>query len=539
MTIDFNVTPPTYTGDTDLQPFFSFDKSGGSTADKWNAIFDVGANKLLVKNGATITTSQVNGYAPGIIIKSTCELEVENGGRILVVSSNRNAGNILIQVNGHIIVNGEIRDEVTGTLGLPGSITATSKCGNFSVGTTGRIQDLGVDPGGNTISLLACGGDCFPGDMTISGLVRAFAHAHAQPLTENRPNIRVVAFNGSITINANTVEPLLDEFTVGGTRYDLWGGLLSWVRDNVNPGKVEVQAKFDITVNGHGADPTGAVRESFGAIAAVATASDAPGGLVDVRSLEGSIIGNDRAFDVSGRNRLATNFAHIRLWSKLNISLNRLGATNSFNPVVDASSPSVGDKGGTNELRAYSGGITVGANALVSAAVPAGSGSVQGVNLLTSCLGVTNNGTVNPTDVDGGDDAGVCAPAAPAALYTSCTELGGVFKGSDSGAGFSPVIPQRVELLQNYPNPFNPTTTIRFALPEPSRVRISVYNILGQEIARLVDGTVDAGYNQTVWDYRTTTGFTLSSGIYFYRLSAVTVESSKEFIQVKKMLLLK
>ncbi len=434
VTIDFNTAIPTYTGDLDLKPFFTYDKSG-STKDLWNAIFNVGAKKLLIKKGATITTSLVGGFAPGLILKGTCELEIEDGGHVVVNSFNKDAGDILIQFNGNITVNGEIRDEVNGTLGLPGCVTVASKCGDINVGQTGLILDLGVDPGACGITLLTCGESgqgcnvSSGGDIIVSGLVKAYAHAHSGNQTLNRPDIKVVAMNGAVTINANTSEPLYDEFQQAGTKFDIYGGLLSWVRDNVHPGKVEVQAKKDITVNGHGTDPTGPVRESFGAIAAIATASDAPGGLVDVRSIEGNIIADNRAFDVSGRNRLSVNYANIRLYAKLNIALTRSGANNNFNPVVDASSPSVGDKGGKNELRSYSGNITIGSNARVSAVVPLGQGSVQGINLLTSCLGITNSGTVQPADLVNGDDIGTCSPSQPTPLYTDCQSLGGLFDG--------------------------------------------------------------------------------------------------------------
>ena len=176
--------------------------------------------------------------------------------------------------------------------------------------------------------------------------------------------------------------------------------------------------------NGHGTDPTGPVRQSFGAIAAVATSSDAPGGVVDVRSIAGNIFGNNRAFDVSGRNRLVVsgvpkNYAYPPSAGKQNITLTRTGGFSNFNPVVDASSPTVGDKGGKNELRSFSGNIIIGTSALVSAAVPAGTGSVQGINLLTSCLGVIGTGTVTPAaTISGG-----CVPAAPAALYLTCASV--------------------------------------------------------------------------------------------------------------------
>jgi hypothetical protein len=419
VTVDLNPETPTCNDGTtsDLCGFFTWDKSDADPSN-WKAIFDVGAKKLLVKNGATITVVKAdpdggsNRRSPGIEIRSTCELEIENGGAVVVNSLNRQAGDILIQVDGNIVINGTVRNEVSGTNGMPGDITIATLCGDIIVGSTGLVETLGIDPGGSDINLLAC---CDGGDIFINGLVMARAHAHETPYTEaNRPNIRVAAFNGAVTINANTAEPLYDEYSLGGGNYDLWGGLLSWVTTNSMPGTVKVQALNDITVNGHGDDPTGAVRTSFGAIAAsIKGASDTQGGTIDMRSLAGNITATDRAFDVSGRYN---DNSLIRLWAAQNISLSRPGANATFNPVVDAHSTA--DKGGTNEIRAFQGGITIGTNALVSATgVPVA--TKNGTNLLTSCTGITNNGTVNPADLVPGDDSGVCDPATPEPLFNN------------------------------------------------------------------------------------------------------------------------
>jgi hypothetical protein len=84
-------------------------------------------------------------------------------------------------------------------------------------------------------------------------------------------------------------------------------------------------------------------------------------------------------------------------------------------------------------------------------------------------------------------------------------------------------------LSQNYPNPFNPTTTIEFTLIKDSKVLLKVYNVLGQEVATLLDGEMQAGILHRVpFD-----ASRLSSGIYFYRLEA------KDNVQVKKLILMK
>ncbi len=89
-------------------------------------------------------------------------------------------------------------------------------------------------------------------------------------------------------------------------------------------------------------------------------------------------------------------------------------------------------------------------------------------------------------------------------------------------------IPAAYALEQNYPNPFNPSTTIKFNLPEASVVRLSVYNILGQEVAQLVNDELTAGSYQYAFD-----ATNLSSGVYIYSIHA------NNFVQTRKMMLLK
>jgi hypothetical protein len=109
-----------------------------------------------------------------------------------------------------------------------------------------------------------------------------------------------------------------------------------------------------------------------------------------------------------------------------------------------------------------------------------------------------------------------------------------------SGPGAGESSPDRYSLSQNYPNPFNPTTTIGFALPRDSRVTIRVYNLLGEEVSTVYEGDLAAGYGSVEWDGRSSSGTTLASGVYYYRIEAVSTDGTGEaFIDTRRMVLLR
>ncbi len=89
-------------------------------------------------------------------------------------------------------------------------------------------------------------------------------------------------------------------------------------------------------------------------------------------------------------------------------------------------------------------------------------------------------------------------------------------------------VPNEFELMQNYPNPFNPTTTIEFTIPKHALVNIKIYNVLGKEISTLVNEEFKAGAYQIQLNAKS-----LSSGLYFYRISAGS------FMQTRKLLVVK
>lgn len=100
-------------------------------------------------------------------------------------------------------------------------------------------------------------------------------------------------------------------------------------------------------------------------------------------------------------------------------------------------------------------------------------------------------------------------------------------------AGNSDKLPSEFSLSQNYPNPFNPATSIRFELPRAATVSIIVYDLRGREVAKLVEGKMQPGKHQVVWDGRTTAGSALPSGIYIARLATPTYNNSVKMLLLK------
>jgi len=123
------------------------------------------------------------------------------------------------------------------------------------------------------------------------------------------------------------------------------------------------------------------------------------------------------------------------------------------------------------------------------------------------------------------------------------------YTGQNNGGGFSYIrtsvnnseldmddeylLPDKYALQQNFPNPFNPRTTIHYELPKQELVQIIIFDLLGHQVKRLVDGFRGAGVNSIVWDATNDHGQPVSAGIYIYQLQA------GGFLQTRKMILLK
>jgi hypothetical protein len=95
-------------------------------------------------------------------------------------------------------------------------------------------------------------------------------------------------------------------------------------------------------------------------------------------------------------------------------------------------------------------------------------------------------------------------------------------------------LPQVYALQQNYPNPFNPSTTISYDVPKASNVKVVIFDVLGREVATLINGVQPAGRYNAVWN-----ASRMATGMYVYRMEAQAVDGSGSFNAVKKLILMK
>jgi hypothetical protein len=103
-----------------------------------------------------------------------------------------------------------------------------------------------------------------------------------------------------------------------------------------------------------------------------------------------------------------------------------------------------------------------------------------------------------------------------------------------TGVGKNLEHPHKIQLNQNYPNPFNPTTKMSYELPVTSYINLKVYDIMGREVAQLVDGMKDSDFYTATFD-----GGRLASGIYFARFSAQSRDGGLPMVQIRKMVLMR
>jgi hypothetical protein len=105
-------------------------------------------------------------------------------------------------------------------------------------------------------------------------------------------------------------------------------------------------------------------------------------------------------------------------------------------------------------------------------------------------------------------------------------QLAGLTEGVASKKGSN--LPKQFSLSQNYPNPFNPSTLIEFGIPKTAAVSLVIYNMLGQRVADLIEGTKHAGYYRVQWNAKNVAG-----GVYFCRLTAADYHQTRKLVLIK------
>ena len=126
-------------------------------------------------------------------------------------------------------------------------------------------------------------------------------------------------------------------------------------------------------------------------------------------------------------------------------------------------------------------------------------------------------------------------PADPEVLYAATPwglyriSLGTLTSVTESREG----LPATCELDQNYPNPFNAGTVIRFSIPTATKATVTIHNLLGQTVRKLVDERIEAGVHSARWDGRNDAGQRMSSGVYVYRLQTAQSTMTRKLVLVK------
>jgi hypothetical protein len=95
------------------------------------------------------------------------------------------------------------------------------------------------------------------------------------------------------------------------------------------------------------------------------------------------------------------------------------------------------------------------------------------------------------------------------------------------------IIPPKPMISRNYPNPFNPSTTIAFSLPTAGKANLNIYNVKGQKVRDLGNPELTRGHHTVVWDGRDNRGQSVSSGVYFVRLSTAQGKSVRKILMLK------
>ena len=184
-----------------------------------------------------------------------------------------------------------------------------------------------------------------------------------------------------------------------------------------------------------------------------------------------------------------------------------------------------------DELVAYADGQVVGATRIIDEDMPVVIAAWGGYE--NKELGISLPGY----DIGDSIDLRLYSVSKGEELYVEATLEGSTYGDTPITSGTAVVLsllaPESYELMQNYPNPFNPTTSIVFSLPETGHASLKVYDISGRLVSTLLDGTLESGVHNMMWDGTDMSGSMVSAGVYIYALE------SADMIMTKKMILMK
>tara|TARA_B100001094_G_scaffold213016_1_gene206979 strand:- start:213 stop:1382 length:1170 start_codon:yes stop_codon:yes gene_type:complete len=185
-----------------------------------------------------------------------------------------------------------------------------------------------------------------------------------------------------------------------------------------------------------------------------------------------------------------------------------------------------------DEVVAYANGQVVGATRVIDEDMPvviAAWGGYENDELGISLPGYTMGDSI---------DLRLYSVSEGQELYVETTLEGSTYGDTPLTSGTavvlsSPATPMAYELMQNYPNPFNPSTSIVFSLPETGHISLNIYDISGRLVSTLVNGTLDNGVHNVMWNGTDMNGELVSAGVYIYALE------SADMVMTKKMILMK
>jgi hypothetical protein len=226
------------------------------------------------------------------------------------------------------------------------------------------------------------------------------------------------------------------------------------------------------------------------------------------------------AVDLVNRNFVLTSTAKINLSSM------------AFHPFTNELWAAVFQPIGSNRDRLYKVDLTTGDTLLVGKVGSTNSIPALAFDASGALYGISGHATQinNLLLIDQNTGVGTVVGATG---FKHITGLAHSISGVVSVKNDQTPVPTEYSLKQNYPNPFNPSTVIEFSLPEEAKVKLIIYNLLGEKVGTLVNSDMNRGIHKYEWD-----ASSLSSGIYFYEINAAG-KSGKEFSLIRKMILMK